>query len=121
VDCPKCGLLSPESAQRCDCGYDFVERVVKESYLEAERRRVIGDPAAFIRERGRRDIKLGSMCLALGVFFTVGSHVLAGQGEGRFTAILYGAVIYGFIWLLRGIDRVRSGVDRPLWRGIPPS
>src|SRR5262245_54183428 len=22
-DCPKCGLLNPPNAQRCDCGYDF--------------------------------------------------------------------------------------------------
>jgi hypothetical protein len=25
-DCPHCRLANPESAQRCDCGYDFVER-----------------------------------------------------------------------------------------------
>jgi hypothetical protein len=121
MDCPRCGLLSPDGAQRCDCGYDFAERVVKESYLEAEQRRKIGDPAAVIRELGRRDIKLGSLCLALGIIFTVGTHVLAGRGQGRFTAILYGAVICGLIWLLRGIDRVRSGLDRPMWKGMPPS
>jgi hypothetical protein len=22
-DCPKCGLVNPPAAQRCDCGYDF--------------------------------------------------------------------------------------------------
>ena len=25
-DCPRCGLLNPPSAQRCDCGYDLVQR-----------------------------------------------------------------------------------------------
>jgi hypothetical protein len=24
--CPKCGLLSPPEARRCDCGYDFITR-----------------------------------------------------------------------------------------------
>lgn len=24
--CPKCGLINPESAQQCDCGYDLVLR-----------------------------------------------------------------------------------------------
>ena len=28
MDCPNCGLVSPETAQRCDCGYDFRERAV---------------------------------------------------------------------------------------------
>ena len=23
MKCPQCGLFSPDSAQRCDCGYDF--------------------------------------------------------------------------------------------------
>ena len=32
-DCPKCRLVNPPDAQRCDCGYDFVSQTVKESYL----------------------------------------------------------------------------------------
>jgi len=28
VKCPKCGLLNPETAQRCDCGYDFEQKAV---------------------------------------------------------------------------------------------
>src|SRR4051812_46683345 len=32
-DCPKCGLINPPSAQRCDCGYDFVSRQMEASYL----------------------------------------------------------------------------------------
>ncbi len=33
MDCPKCGLTNPASAFRCDCGYDFSSREVKDSYL----------------------------------------------------------------------------------------
>jgi hypothetical protein len=33
MNCPKCGLLNPPSAQRCDCGYDFIAKRVKPSYL----------------------------------------------------------------------------------------
>jgi hypothetical protein len=32
-DCPRCGLVNPPKAQRCDCGYDFVTRRMKRSYL----------------------------------------------------------------------------------------
>lgn len=32
-DCPRCGLLSPASASRCDCGYDFATARQEKSYL----------------------------------------------------------------------------------------
>jgi hypothetical protein len=32
-DCPKCGLINPTEAERCDCGYDFVSRKVERPYL----------------------------------------------------------------------------------------
>ena len=31
--CPKCKLINPETALRCDCGYDFASGEVKESYV----------------------------------------------------------------------------------------
>ena len=36
VQCPRCGLYHPESAQRCDCGYDFASGEVKTPYLVTE-------------------------------------------------------------------------------------
>src|SRR3972149_6904190 len=35
-DCPKCGLTSPASALRCDCGFDFSSKKVEASYLSQE-------------------------------------------------------------------------------------
>lgn len=32
--CPNCKLINPESALRCDCGYDFPTGKIKESYLQ---------------------------------------------------------------------------------------
>ena len=29
MECPICNLINPESAQRCDCGYDFEAKSAK--------------------------------------------------------------------------------------------
>ena len=36
VKCPRCGLFNPETAQRCDCGYDFETRTVETAYFKQE-------------------------------------------------------------------------------------
>lgn len=33
--CPRCKLISPPIAARCDCGYDFETKTVKTSYLSS--------------------------------------------------------------------------------------
>lgn len=33
MDCPNCKLANPPTATRCDCGYDFQMRTMRESYL----------------------------------------------------------------------------------------
>ena len=37
-DCPACHLANPDSALRCDCGYDFPSGAMKESYLPLRER-----------------------------------------------------------------------------------
>ena len=34
MKCPNCRLINPDTALRCDCGYDFQSKQVKESYLK---------------------------------------------------------------------------------------
>ena len=34
MKCPNCKLINPDSAQRCDCGYDFISGLMEKSYLE---------------------------------------------------------------------------------------
>ena len=33
MDCPHCKLINPDTALRCDCGYDFQLKTMKQSYL----------------------------------------------------------------------------------------
>ena len=28
MKCPHCGLINPDTSQRCDCGYDFEKKTV---------------------------------------------------------------------------------------------
>ena len=35
MECPICNLINPESAQRCDCGYDFEAKSAKNVSEEA--------------------------------------------------------------------------------------
>lgn len=32
--CPRCKLINPPSAQRCDCGYDFDKKIVEKPYFK---------------------------------------------------------------------------------------
>jgi hypothetical protein len=33
MECKHCGLLNPDTAMRCDCGYDFATHTVRAPYL----------------------------------------------------------------------------------------
>lgn len=33
MKCPNCGLFNPDSAERCDCGYDFNSSKIEKSYI----------------------------------------------------------------------------------------
>ena len=118
MECPVCRLVNPDGAQRCDCGYDFVAKVVKESYLDADVRQRIGDPDTFVQELGKRDVRMGALVLVCGIVATGGTYAFAPQ-SGHFF-IMYGAILLGLLWLFRGLDRIRTGVDRRFWGG-PPS
>ena len=45
--CPKCKLLNPEGALRCDCGLDFETGAIKKSYL-SEGGRKLRKPVAWV-------------------------------------------------------------------------
>lgn len=90
-DCPSCGLTNPDSAQRCDCGFDFSSRTIKESYLsdaeqsDLERQRVDVPTAA---------IKVIVFALAAAPILFLGSFVT--EAYQRSITVTF-AVIVGWV------------------------
>jgi hypothetical protein len=39
MKCPNCGLINPDSALRCDCGYDFEDKKIKQKYISDKGKR----------------------------------------------------------------------------------
>ena len=43
VQCPNCGLFNPETALRCDCGFDFPSGRMKGSLLSSQELRMASE------------------------------------------------------------------------------
>ena len=92
-DCPKCGLVNPPTAQRCDCGWDFVSRSMQQSY----------DPRAADRLRRRRRVGYAAGLigfLVMGVRGLVNSLSPAPDGGALNTAPALGVDLFLFVGLL---------------------
>jgi hypothetical protein len=50
MECPMCGLLNPDTAQRCDCGFDFPSGTMMSSLLDLEELRKARGGGALAEE-----------------------------------------------------------------------
>ena len=81
LTCPNCGLLSPEGAQRCDCGFDYVTG--KNPHT--------GRPPGVTAARLTR-FALGSVLLPV-VLLRMGFAVGGGQGSPVVAGMVAGVCI----------------------------
>ena len=122
MDCPKCRLIVPPDAERCDCGYDFATRTVKGSYLNHADPESVGGAhtvpdeivAELVRAQGRRDVTVGGLVVVAGVLVTAVTYGAASQAGGQYV-IAHGAILFGALQLLRGIVRMRTGRPSKFW------
>ena len=119
-DCPKCGLVNPPEAARCDCGYDFVARRFVGSLLPPGRP---GDGSSGLGSA----LLLGAMVAAVGG--VVGAMIgvplqiwATGPGSGPdlcgmmfLPATIDGLVRGAFVGGLVGVG-VTAAVTRRWWR-----
>ena len=91
-------------AIRCDCGYDFHEKRMAESYLVAHIEQKHGGRSNLLRSLARDNLLGGGLLLALGVGLAVANGLTTGR---------VGAPLLLLIWLVilvvRGIRQRREG------------
>jgi hypothetical protein len=92
--CPRCTLISPDGALRCDCGFDFSN--VTPELLEAEF-------ARSQQEALRR--ALGGLALGVGAI-AVSVALYAAAEPGGTYVVFYGAALAGLITAGRGVTRI---------------
>ena len=94
--CPRCALISPDVADRCDCGFDFTTAssvVVERELAEAERNARRGAVRGLL-------IGLGALALSIGYQMATGHNV----GLGFFFLFGFGGLALAGRSLNRIID-----------------
>jgi hypothetical protein len=90
LDCPKCGLLNPPNAQRCDCGFDFSTGTMQQSYLGAENANQLMNPTPV-------EMLVCIFLPVVGVF--MGLFARRGGRRSAGTKMLVLSVVMFVVWL----------------------
>jgi hypothetical protein len=94
MKCPHCALENPESALRCDCGYDFASGKMASSYLAASKEERASRQHASTGTRTNRLALLVLLPFA-GVLFLGSVDVLDFEGMGMLLFVPAAAISLG--------------------------
>ena len=98
MNCPICGLFNPDTAVRCDCGYDFPSKEVKESYLTKTEResRLDSDPKGRRKRFWQKAATLFAVVLGRNIFRTFGWRI-GNDGLDAFAwIVLFLGILFAF-------------------------
>jgi hypothetical protein len=94
--CPRCRLISPDGASRCDCGYEFATGKMAASYLHEHLTAKHGGASNLYQAEARRHLASGIAALAFAVLLSVMIYL----GSGRI-GIAWLPMLGAVVWLLR--------------------
>lgn len=101
--CPRCRLFNPAEADRCDCGYDFATKSVKDSYLLAHVVEKHGGEARVMAASSRANLRSGISLLVVAAIFGAVAYY---SGQRRLFLV---PSIWGIVLLARGLRQRRHG------------
>ncbi len=110
MECPNCGLINPESAQRCDCGYHFVAKTRRPPRSEVagrsnQSRKVSSDVLARALEP---QLHLSWLLTVLGLsVVAMICVIIAHQPEGVGVLICLAIVVVGSSLIARRLEAKR--------------
>ena len=96
--CPNCKLISPGSAETCDCGYSFKSGELGDVPAGRER------PGGKVGN-GMGQILFGVALIIIGIGVTVVTHDSATRNGGGTYIVAYGPILAGVIGVIRGLAR----------------
>ena len=116
MDCPKCGQISPPGALRCDCGYDFASKTMRESYLPPVKPRQQGSMEAWLRRRpaiwailcGAVLLIAAALTSQIAESYDAASPGATGSGVGALGGIMGVAFVSGVLGLAGLVATIRS-------------
>lgn len=86
--CPKCKLVNPDSALRCDCGWDFSSQTIESSFLTGKQQ------AKLVQDAEQPTLGQIIICLLFPFIGLLYAAILAYQGKPKwkYIGVLSGAV-----------------------------
>ena len=112
--CPTCRLYNPDTALRCDCGYDFEAKEQRSSYVVAETARRHGGFQPLLLAQARQNVRNGYGLLGAGLTIGLVMWVLSsptGEQPPR-GGLVPGGLIASGLWLaMRGHNQKRAAAS----------
>lgn len=112
-ECPRCRLTSPPGALRCDCGYDFNTGKMERSFVVADAIQRAGGAGKLLQQAGTSNMRTGAILFFVGAGITALAYLLGsiqpGPGRQRVYFWFWGAMAFGSLQFLRGLDQYLKG------------
>ena len=100
--CPVCKLINPPSAQRCDCGYDFISNTQESPYFIPKYQLV---ESLFSKQKIPKDMNLYFIVLASLIGFSAVIFLLTSNYIRFFATLFWGLVD---LWLCKKLLRKKD-------------